>query len=227
MDGRERNLARYSTKGAGVAGKGVLLLIKKLMVFVGVPIFTMGIFLLVLTAGVETEISSMTAVLSNQKSSTSEEAVPDEEISAGAMKDARTSYPKAGNPFFFSAAYNPWVQLGAKPGYHNCTWYAFGRFGEILGKRPTLPTGNAGTWYPNCHTYKKGSTPKVGAVICWYYSTGGAGHVAIVEEVKANGDIVTSNSGWSGTRLFWMQTWTKASGYSGGKFRFQGFIYQP
>jgi len=69
---RERNLARYSTKGAGLAGKGVLLLIKKLMVFVGVPIFTMGIFLLVLTAGVETEISSMTAVLSNQKSSTSE-----------------------------------------------------------------------------------------------------------------------------------------------------------
>ena len=97
MDGRERKLARYSTKGAGVVGKGVLLLIKKLMVFVGVPIFAMGIFLLVLTAGVETEISSMTAVLSNQKSSTSEEAAPDEEISAGAMKDARTSYPKAGN----------------------------------------------------------------------------------------------------------------------------------
>ena len=53
---RERNLARYSTKGAGLAGKGVLLLIKKLMVFVGVPIFTMGIFLLVLTAGVERDI---------------------------------------------------------------------------------------------------------------------------------------------------------------------------
>ena len=57
---RERNLARYSTKGAGVAGKGVLLLIKKLMVFVGVPIFAMGIFFLVLTAGVEIFYDSCT-----------------------------------------------------------------------------------------------------------------------------------------------------------------------
>ena len=46
MDARERNLARYSTKGAGVVGKGVLILIKKLMVFVGVPIFVMVYFFL-------------------------------------------------------------------------------------------------------------------------------------------------------------------------------------
>ena len=51
--------------------------------------------------------------------------------------------------------------------------------------------------------------------------------MAIVEEVKRNGDIVTSNSAYGGTR-FYMQTVTKASGYSiGGAYTFQGFILPP
>lgn len=148
-------------------------------------------------------------------------------VQAGVVKGKRTSYPAQNNPFF-SAKYNPFVGTAFGPPAltHNCTWYAYGRFGEILGKKPALPTGNADSWYSACTAYKKGKTPKVGAVICWRYTNGSYGHVAVVEEIKPNGDIVTSNSGWRGDK-FWMQTWTKASGYQGGVFRLQGFIYQP
>lgn len=149
-------------------------------------------------------------------------------IQAGVVKGKRTAYPDRKNPFFFSSKYNPFVGTAFGPPAltHNCTWYAYGRFGEILGRRPALPTGNADSWYNACTAYEKGRTPKVGAVVCWRYTNGSYGHVAIVEEVKPNGDIVTSNSGWRGAP-FWMQTWTRASGYQGGMFRLQGFIYQP
>lgn len=148
---------------------------------------------------------------------------------AGVVKGKRTSYPSRNNPYFFSSRYNAFVGTAFGPPLctHNCTWYAYGRFAEILGKRPALPTGNAGAWYPSCTAYRKGRTPKTGAVMCWRYSDGGAGHVAVVEEVKANGNVVVSNSGFSGNTLFWMQEWYKSSGYSSGRFIFQGFIYQP
>lgn len=147
---------------------------------------------------------------------------------AGVVKGKRTSYPSKNNPFFFSPKYNAFVGTAYGPPAltHNCTWYAYGRFGEILGRRPALPTGNADSWYGACTAYKKGRTPRVGAVVCWRYSNGSYGHVAVVEEIKSNGDIVTSNSGWRGAH-FWMQVWTKSSGYSGNGSILQGFIYQP
>ena len=156
------------------------------------------------------------------------EGVIDDEIQAGVVKGKRTAYPSQDNPFFFSAKYNPFVGTPSGPPLltHNCTWYAFGRFSEILGKKALLPTTDAGMWFDLCTAYKKGRTPKVGAVVCWKYYPYGAGHVAVVEEVKANGDIVTSNSGYHGAN-FWMETWRAAGNYSNGKFRFQGFIYQP
>ena len=149
-------------------------------------------------------------------------------VKAGVAKGKRTSYPAKNNPFFFSARYNAFVGTAYGPPAltHNCTWYAYGRFAEILGKRPALPTGNADSWYGACTAYKKGRTPRPGAIICWSYRSGSFGHVAVVEEVKPNGDIVTSNSGWRGGH-FWLQVWTKASGYGGGNYIFQGFIYQP
>ena len=154
--------------------------------------------------------------------------IEDGEIQAGVVKGKRTAYPSSDNPFFFSAKYNPWVGTiyGPPALTHNCTWYAYGRFGEILGRKPALPTGNAGTWFNACTAYKKGRTPKVGAVICWSYPWGGDGHVAIVEEVMANGDIVTSNSGYHGAH-FWMEVHKRSNGYNSHGWHFQGFIYQP
>ena len=153
---------------------------------------------------------------------------------SGIAKGKRTKYPDLSNPFYFSGRYNAFAgtRYGPPAIYHNCTWYAYGRFAEILGKKPDLPTGNAGTWFRDCTSYQKGKTPRPGAVIVWTYPSGGAGHVAVVEEVKSNGDIVTSNSAYNGGKnpsahTFYMQTVKKKNGYNNPGMRFQGFIYQP
>ena len=113
-----------------------------------------------------------------------------------------------------------------------CVGYSWGRWREILGKKPNLSLRNAENWYGYTEDgYKRGKTPKLGAVICW--SKGqvgvggdGAGHVAIVEQIKPNGTIVTSESCYGGAR--WRQKEYKAPDYIlGSKYKFQGFIYLP
>lgn len=115
----------------------------------------------------------------------------------------------------------------------NCVGYCWGRWLEILGKFHNLSRCNAEDWYVNTRDgYKRGQIPKAGAVICWrkgklWNESDGAGHVAIVEKVKANGDIVTSESAYGGER-FRTRTYTKKSGYYlAPGYEFQGFIYIP
>lgn len=115
----------------------------------------------------------------------------------------------------------------------NCVGYVWSRWLEILGEKHNLPRVNAEDWYGNTSDgYKRGKKPKVGAVICWragrlWNENDGAGHVAIVEEVKSNGDIVTSESVYGGAR-FRQKTYTKKSNYYlAGGYEFQGFIYIP
>lgn len=111
----------------------------------------------------------------------------------------------------------------------NCVGYAWGRFYEITDEKPRLSRGNAEDWYGNtADGYKRSATPKLGAVACWrkgkvWNSADGCGHVAIVEEIKPNGDIVCSNSAWGGTR-FYMKTYSKSANYNSGTLTFQGFI---
>lgn len=111
----------------------------------------------------------------------------------------------------------------------NCVGYAWGRFGEILGKAPKLSRGNAENWWDYNDGYERGQTPKLGAVACWRkgkagVSSDGAGHVAVVEKVYEDGSITISNSGYKSTR-FWTQTLKK--GYKMSGYTFQGFIYNP
>lgn len=113
-----------------------------------------------------------------------------------------------------------------------CTWYAFGRFSEILGGQCKLDNANAKNWYNQEVGYKKGNTPKLGAIICF----GGTkyGHVAVVEEI---GDdyIMTSEYNWTsedypnGDKKFHYAKRLKSRNYelSGSSVKFQGFIYQP
>ena len=114
----------------------------------------------------------------------------------------------------------------------NCVGYAWGRFYEIIGERPALSRCNAEMWYGNtADGYKRSSTPALGAIACWSKGAvgneaDGAGHVAIVERIEANGDIVTSNSAYGGSR-FYTQTYKKSAGYSFGAYKFQGFILPP
>ena len=89
-----------------------------------------------------------------------------------------------------------------------------------------LSRANAELWYGNtADGYSRGSTPRLGAVICWH-STRSGGHVAIVEKIKANGDIVTTNSAYSGS-YFYTKTLSPPNYYMGKSYTFQGFIYNP
>lgn len=125
------------------------------------------------------------------------------------------------NKYWYSE--NPFYISGY--GLPNCTCYAWGRTWEIAPlHKPTLPTGNAETWYGNVGLpYTKGTTPKIGAIMCWSHPSSG-GHVAIVE--KINGDtITTSNSAWGG-QYFYTKTYTVGN-EDNGKYKFQGYIYNP
>ena len=115
----------------------------------------------------------------------------------------------------------------------NCTGYAWGRCLELNGSS-TLPATNASTWYANSPNYEHGREPKLGAVICYnggYY--GGAGHVAVVEQINDDGTILTSESNYSGGKYFFVvRTLSPTDNYSiydeNGKrvpVNFQGFIY--
>lgn len=148
----------------------------------------------------------------------------------------RKSEPSTTNKNFIhtsSGGYNRCIIISGSSCLPNCVGYAWGRWREILGKSHNLSLNNAENWWGNTGDgYKRGSTPKVGAVICWRkgqagVSSDGAGHVAIVEEVKSNGDIVVSESHYGGVR--WrMYTYTKSSGYYlSSSHTFQGFIYLP
>lgn len=112
----------------------------------------------------------------------------------------------------------------------NCVGYAWSRWREVLNKHHNLSRANAEMWYGNtADGYKRGKTPKLGAVICWRKGavgneSDGAGHVAIVEQIKSDGTIVTSNSAYGGTRFYLKEI---KPPYNFGTYVFQGFIYPP
>lgn len=141
----------------------------------------------------------------------------------------RTTAPTQADAWYY--ANNPFYQSGY--GMPNCTAYAWGRFAELLGSKPKLSLSNAENWFGHADGYARGTTPRVGAVICWRkgqagVSSDGAGHVGIVEAVNADGSIVTSESGWNDSRFWWTRTRTNDGNWSAGSaYTFQGFIYHP
>lgn len=145
----------------------------------------------------------------------------------------RTKKPDKTNKYYNSNI-NPFVAggFGMFQNKGNCTCYAYGRFYELIGTKPNLSTANAENWYLKKDGYKRGKTPKLGAIICWRKgeagkSKDGAGHVAVVEEIKSNGDIVVSNSGWK-SFIFKTRTLKKSNNYKlSGNYALQGFIYCP
>ena len=103
----------------------------------------------------------------------------------------------------------------------NCTWYAFGRASEISGHKITyIGSWDAGSWWTKCNEEsRKGSIPKVGAIICWSH------HVAIVEELYSDGTMLISESS-AGTPNIYFQTRRVSQNNPGnGSDTFQGFIY--
>lgn len=110
----------------------------------------------------------------------------------------------------------------------NCTGYAYGIFMECQPNVHScnLSRGQAEWWYGyRLDGYQRGQTPKLGAVICWH-STKSGGHVAIVEYIYPNGDIITTNSAYSGRR-FYRKRLSPPNYFMGSAYTFQGFIYNP
>lgn len=136
----------------------------------------------------------------------------------------RTEAPTSDNRYYY--ADNPFYKSGY--GLPNCTCYAFGRFWEAKGGDiPSLSWNDAGQWYPyTSDGYERGSTPRVGAVLCWSLP-GGAGHVAFVEAVNDDGSIVTTDSAYNGFLFREKTRYNSTGNWDGGEYVFQGFIYNP
>lgn len=116
----------------------------------------------------------------------------------------------------------------------NCCGLAHARWMESQGqtdysKYDKLSIGDAENYYLKNDGYKRGLTPKLGAIICWRKGeTGngsdGHGHVAFVEKINDDGSIVTSNSAYGGSK-FYIKTLQAPNYYMGSAYTFQGFIY--
>ena len=130
--------------------------------------------------------------------------VSSESYAAFRVRSSLPSYSSAVGKAYYYGSNNIFYQYDLGPnqkylssygGYctGNCTWYAYGRASEILGKPLNSNfrwsasrwwgTNKAGNYYPY------GSTPKAGAIACY------DNHVAIVEKV-VNGKVYVSESGW-------------------------------
>lgn len=147
-------------------------------------------------------------------------------VGAAGKFSKRTTAPAKSNKWFYKS--NPFYLCGY--GLPNCTAYAWGRFAEILGAAPTLSTSNAENWYGKKDGYKRGKTPKLGAVIVWAKGkvgngSDGAGHVAIVEEIYSDGSFLVSESGWHCSPIMWTMKIPKSCKRAG--YSFLGFIYNP
>lgn len=147
----------------------------------------------------------------------------------------RLTAPSAADKYYLHTSkggLNECIHIGGGSCLPNCVGYAWGRFYEITGDRPKLSRANAEMWYGfTADGYKRSDTPALGAIVCWSKGVvgnenDGAGHVAVVERIEDNGDIVTSNSAYGGSR-FYTQTYKKSAGYCFGAYKFQGFILPP
>ena len=162
------------------------------------------------------------------------------------MFKPRMTKPEKGNPFYNTIAaggYSGAIVGNPKdPGCNvlaNCVGYAAGRFNEIIGKNKFVYfqyPPNAEDFYDTAIAagLKVGTKPQLGAIIVWakgktWTSADGAGHVAVVEEIKSDGSIITSESGYGCASPFWTSHRYKESGNwgAGTQYRFLGFIYQP
>lgn len=162
------------------------------------------------------------------------------------MFKPRMTKPEAGNPYYNRLANGGYsgAILGSPTDkgcnvLANCVGYAAGRFNEILGKGKFVYfqyPPNAEDFYDTAIAagLAVGTKPQLGAIICWakgktWTSADGAGHVAVVEAIKSDGSIITSESGYGCTNPFWTTHRYRESGNwgAGSQYRFLGFIYQP
>ena len=162
------------------------------------------------------------------------------------MFKPRMTKPESGNPYYNTVTNGGYsgaiVGQPTDKGCNvlaNCVGYAAGRFNEIIGQNKLVYfkyPPNAEDFYDTAINagLKVGLVPQLGAIIVWakgktWTSADGAGHVAVVEQINADGSIITSESGYGCANPFWTTHREKGGGNwgAGSSYRFLGFIYQP
>lgn len=163
------------------------------------------------------------------------------------MFKPRLTKPEAGNKYYNTLANGGYSgAIVGKPTdkgcnvLANCVGYAAGRFNEIIGQDKFVYfkyPPNAEDFYDTAVSQglKVGKEPKLGAIVVWakgktWTSADGAGHVAVVEQIQADGSIITSESGYGCASPFWTSHRYKGANGNWGagtEYRFLGFIYQP
>ena len=81
----------------------------------------------------------------------------------------RTTAPSATDKYWINYAkggLNECILISGTSCLPNCTGYAWGRWYELLGTKPKLSKRNAEMWFVTNDGYKRGSTPKLGAIAC-------------------------------------------------------------
>lgn len=157
--------------------------------------------------------------------------------------EARSTRPEKGNAYYIrkaSGGYNPCIAGKPTDKYcdvlSNCVGYAVGRFNEIGGYGACRYLGSK-----NAEDFIKlaksqgltiSHTPTLGGCMVWSkgkVGTGsdGAGHVAIVEAIHANGSITTSESGWGASPAFWTKHRSGANWGQSGSYTYLGCIVNP
>ena len=160
-----------------------------------------------------------------------------------AVFQPRTTKPEAGNKYYITKANGGYSDaIKGNPTdkdcdvLANCVGYAYGRFNEIggYGYCKYLRPVNAENFIQYAGGLEVGQTPRVGACMVWKKGatlggSDGAGHVAIVEKVISDTQIVTSESGYGSASPFWTKTRNKGDGNwgAGAGYTFLGFIYNP
>lgn len=159
------------------------------------------------------------------------------------MFKARTTKPEKGNKYYTRKASGGYSNaIKGSPTDEcdvlaNCVGYAYGRFNEIggYGYCKYLAPVNAENFMQYKGSCETGMIPRLGACMVWQYGptlsgSDGAGHVAIVEKVISETEVITSESGWGASKPFWTQTRKKGANGNwgaGSGYKFLGFIYNP
>jgi surface antigen len=94
--------------------------------------------------------------------------------------------------------------------YGQCTWYANQRFYQLHHAYvPWVMGANAWQWTARAYQYhwRVSGSPSVGAIVDlqpWVQGAYNLGHVAVVEQVLGNGDVIASNMNWGA--YYWAVT---------------------
>ena len=156
----------------------------------------------------------------------------------------RTTKPEKGNKYYIrkaSGGWSPCIQGSPVDSdcnvLSNCVGYAIGRFNEIgeWGCCKYLASVNAENFIQyKGSSLEVGQAPKIGACMVWQSGAtlngaDGCGHVAIVEEVISNTEVLTSESAWGGTAFRNVARKKGSDGRwgMGSAYKFLGFIYNP